>query len=74
MGEGTIGTPFAALAEQFPDVKMGSYPQMGQSFVMTELVLRSSDDERLALAAEAVKAMVAEAHRAAGLSDDIEVY
>lgn len=74
VGEGTIGTPFAALAEQFPDVKMGSYPQMGQSFVMTELVLRSSDDDRLALAAEAVKAMVAEAHRAAGLSDDIEVY
>ena len=74
VGEGTIGTPFAALAEQFPDVKMGSYPQMGQSFVMTELVLRSSDDDRLALAAEAVKAMVAEAHRAAGLSDNIEVY
>ncbi len=74
VGEGTIGTPFATLAEQFPDVKMGSYPQMGQSFVMTELVLRSSDDDRLALAAEAVKAMVAEAHRAAGLSDDIEVY
>lgn len=74
VGEGTIGTPFAALAEQFPDVKMGSYPQMGQSFVMTELVLRSSDDDRLALAAEAVRAMVAEAHRAAGLSDDIEVY
>lgn len=74
VGEGTIGTPFAALAEAFPDVKMGSYPQMGQSFVMTELVLRSSDDERLALAAAAVRAMVEEAHRAAGLSTDIEVY
>ncbi len=73
VGEGTIGGPLGRLQEAFPDVKMGSYPQMGQNFVMTELVLRSSDETRLAEAAEAVKAMVAEAHRAAGLPEEIDV-
>ncbi len=67
VGEGNIGSPLAALQEQFPDVKMGSYPRMGDGTVMTELVLRSSDEARLAVAAKAVYAMVAEAHTAAGL-------
>ncbi len=44
VGEGGIGGPLGALQAEFPDVKMGSYPQMGQNFVMTELVLRSSDE------------------------------
>ena len=74
VGEGTIGGPLGRLQEEFPDVKMGSYPQMGQNFVMTELVLRSSDEARLAEAADRVRAMVAEAHRAAGLSEAVEVY
>lgn len=67
VGEGNIGTPFAALQQQFPDVKMGSYPRMGNGAVMTELVLRSSDEARLAEAAKAVHAMVAAAHQKAGL-------
>lgn len=74
VGEGTIGGPLGRLQEEFPDVKMGSYPQMGQTFVMTELVLRSADEARLAEAAGRVRAMVAEAHRAAGLSADVEAY
>ena len=74
VGEGSIGGPLGRLQEQFPDVKMGSYPQMGRASVMTELVLRSSDEARLAEAAEAVKAMVAEAHGAAGLPAEIEAY
>jgi hypothetical protein len=41
---------------------------------MTELVLRSSDEARLAEAADRVRGMVAEAHRAAGLSPDVEAY
>ncbi|HWA17905.1 MAG TPA: molybdopterin-binding protein [Devosia sp.] len=67
VGEGTIGTPLAALQQQFPDVKMGSYPRMGDGAVMTELVLRSSDPVSLEAAAKAVHAMVAEAHSNAGL-------
>jgi molybdenum cofactor synthesis domain-containing protein len=73
VGEGTIGGPLARLQEQFPDVKMGSYPQMGQNFVMTELVLRSVDEARLAEAARQVQAMVLEAHRKAGIAG-IEAY
>lgn len=74
VGEGTIGGPLGRLQDEFPDVKMGSYPQMGQTFVMTELVLRSSDEARLAEAAGRVRGIVAEAHRAAGLSTEVEAY
>ena len=74
VGEGTIGGPLGRIQEEFPDVKMGSYPQMGQTFVMTELVLRSSDEARLGEAAGRVREMVAEAHRAAGLSAEVEAY
>jgi molybdenum cofactor synthesis domain-containing protein len=69
VGEGNIGGPLAALQEQFPDVKMGSYPRMGDGTVMTELVLRSSDEIRLRNAAAAVHLMVAAEHRRAGLPD-----
>jgi hypothetical protein len=69
VGEGNIGGPLAALQGQFPDVKMGSYPRMGDGTVMTELVLRSSDQTRLGEAAAAVHQMVAAEHRRAGLPD-----
>ena len=68
VGEGTLGGPLGALQAEFPDVKMGSYPQMGKGPVMTELVLRSSDEARLAEAAERVRAMVAAAHEKAGVA------
>ncbi len=68
VGEGTLGGPLGALQEQFPDVKMGSYPQMGRDKVMTELVLRSADEARLAEAADAVRAMVVDAHQKAGVA------
>jgi len=68
VGEGTVGGPLAALQEQYPAVKMGSYPQMGHGKVMTELVLRSSDEALLAEAAEQVRAMVAAAHEKAGVA------
>ena len=74
VGEGAIGGPFGQLQDEFPDVKMGSYPQMGQNFVMTELVLRSADEQRLTEAADRVRAMVAEVHRVAGLPAPAETY
>ncbi|MBI4048088.1 MAG: competence/damage-inducible protein A, partial [Devosia nanyangense] len=67
VGEGTVGGPLAALQAEFPDVKMGSYPQMGANYVRTELVLRSSDEARLNAAAAKVRDMVNAAHQAAGL-------
>jgi len=68
VGEGTLGGPLGVLQAEYPDVKMGSYPQMGKDRVMTELVLRSSDEARLAEAAEKVRAMVAAAHEKAGVA------
>jgi len=74
VGEGSIGTAFGHIQEEFPDVKMGSYPRMGATSAMTELVLRSPDEARLALAAERVKAMVAAAHKHAGFAEAVEAY
>lgn len=74
VGEGAIGGPLGRLQDEFPDVKMGSYPQMGQTFVHTELVLRSADQERLRKAADRVREMVTAAHRAAGLPAPVDVY
>jgi len=67
VGEGNIGGPLAALQQQYPDVKMGSYPRMGDGTVMTELVLRSPDQTRLRQATQAVYDMVAAEHAKAGL-------
>lgn len=68
VGEGTVGGPLGELQAQYPDVKMGSYPQMGKDRVMTELVLRSSDEGRLEEAAGKVRDMVAAAHAKAGIT------
>ena len=70
----SIGEVLSLLQEEFPDVKMGSYPRMGQNYVMTELVLRSADEGRLAEAAAKVKEMVRLAHIKAGLPEVAEVY
>ncbi len=67
VGEGSIGSAFARVQDEFPDVRMGSYPRMGDGPVRTELVLRATDERRLAIAAEAVRAMVAAAHASAGI-------
>jgi molybdenum cofactor synthesis domain-containing protein len=74
VGEGAIGGPFGRLQEEYPDVKMGSYPQFGHGYVMTELVLRSSDEARLAEVAVKVREMVRQAHAAAGVPETAEAY
>lgn len=61
MREGDIASPFATLQARFPDVTMGSYPTFDPAIgPVTVLVLRSRDEARLAEAATAVEAMVAE--------------
>lgn len=67
VGEGAVGDAFAALQLRYPDVKMGSYPQMGTGRVSTDLVLRATDQDRLAEAAEAVREMVRGAEARAGI-------
>jgi len=42
-GEGEIATPFAALAAEFPDLSMGSYPFTQNGAFGTNLVIRGTD-------------------------------
>lgn len=72
VGEGSIGSAFSAIQDEFPDVKMGSYPRMGAGVVRTELVLRGADAERLDAAETRVRAMVAAAHSAAGIAQSAD--
>src|SRR5690606_34180952 len=37
VGEGAIGDPLGEIQSRYPDVKIGSYPQMGHAFIMTYL-------------------------------------
>jgi len=69
VGEGIIAGPLAALQQEYPDVKMGSYPRMGDGAIRTELVLRSSDEPLLEEATARLRRIVADAHRAAGIAD-----
>ena len=59
--EGDIASPFGAVQARFPDVAMGSYPGFKEGIgYTTTLVLRSREEVRLAEAAQAVEAMLAE--------------
>ena len=46
-GEGEIAGPFGALAEEFPDLSMGSYPFIQNGAHGTNLVVRGTDPARL---------------------------
>lgn len=62
VGEGAIGDPLGEIQSRYPDVKIGSYPQMGHAFIMTYLVMRSHDIERLEAATAEVQALVDRLH------------
>lgn len=57
--ESVIADDLNALQDQYPQVDMGSYPNYQHGVFSTSLVLRCSDEDLLAKAAEAVRAMVA---------------
>lgn len=46
-GEGEIAAPFGALAAEFPDLSMGSYPFIQHGAHGTNLVIRGTDPGRL---------------------------
>jgi molybdenum cofactor synthesis domain-containing protein len=56
--EGEIAGPFAELQHRYPDVPMGSYPFQRDGKPGTQLVLRSTDPERLAAAEAELKALL----------------
>lgn len=49
-GEGEIAGPFGALAAEFPDLSMGSYPFLRNGAHGTNLVIRGTDPGRLGMA------------------------
>jgi molybdenum cofactor synthesis domain-containing protein len=56
--EGKIAAGFGALQDTYPDVEMGSYPFSRDGRFATRLVLRSSDEDRLAAAAAELDALI----------------
>jgi len=59
--EGEIAELFRAHAGAFPDIAMGSYPQVSESGTYwTQLVLRCTDQARLDMAAQQLREMLAE--------------
>ncbi len=59
MGEGRIAAGLGAIQKDFPDVSIGSYPKMLDGGFATDIVLRSRDAERLAVAVRAVEELIA---------------
>ncbi|HEV2554707.1 MAG TPA: competence/damage-inducible protein A [Bosea sp. (in: a-proteobacteria)] len=57
--EGDIGTALAEVAKAHPNVSIGSYPFFSETGPDTNVVVRSRDPDALAVAMEAVKAMIA---------------
>ncbi|MBM3516588.1 MAG: competence/damage-inducible protein A [Alphaproteobacteria bacterium] len=53
--EGEMAAPLAAVQERFPEVEIGSYPYFRQGRLGASIVLRATDAQRLASAAEAVR-------------------
>ena len=62
VGEGALGDPLAEIQSRYDDVKIGSYPQMGHTHILTHLVLRSADIARLDEATAEVEALVDALH------------
>ena len=56
--EGDMAPGLGALQERYPDVQMGSYPYFEKGKLGTSLVLRSSDEDRLAQALKALWEML----------------
>ena len=58
--ESVLAPGFEALQERFPEIEMGSYPFNREGRFGSSLVLRTANRERLAQAAEGLRAFVAE--------------
>jgi molybdenum cofactor synthesis domain-containing protein len=56
--EGDIGTALAEVAKAHPEVSIGSYPFFSEAGPDTNIVVRSRDPEKLAVAMAAVQAMI----------------
>lgn len=62
VGESTVSAALGRIQDDYPDVKIGSYPQMGKLPVYTQLVLRATDENLLEEATQKVREMVDAIH------------
>jgi molybdenum cofactor synthesis domain-containing protein len=58
LGEGMIAAGLGAIAAEYPDLSVGSYPYFRAGKFGTSLVLRGTDAVRLSTATEAVRVLV----------------
>ncbi len=59
-GEGVIGARLGTIQRAHPNTVIGSYPKMVDGGYMVDLVVRARDDDKIAAAAEAIRAMLIE--------------
>ena len=59
-GEGEVAAPFGALAAEFPDLSMGSYPFQANGAYGTNLVIRGTDGVRIDAAMTRLAALFGE--------------
>lgn len=59
-GEGEVAAPFGALAAEFPDLSMGSYPFQANGAYGTNLVIRGTDGARIDAAMTRLAALFGE--------------
>ena len=59
-GEGEVAAPFGALAEEFPDLSLGSYPFVQNGAMGTNLVIRGTDAGRISAAMTRLAALFPE--------------
>ena len=59
LGEGTVAEGFGALAAEYPDLSMGSYPFTQDGAYGTNLVIRGADGAQVAAAMARLTAMFA---------------
>ncbi len=67
VGESVIAGALKGIQDQYGDIKIGSYPRMGEKPVFTEVVLRGSDERRLDEATQKVHRAVDKAHAEHGV-------
>lgn len=67
VGESTVAAGLGEIQEKYPQLRIGSYPQMGGRPVFTQLVLRGTDAALLDKAAAEVKSLVDKLHAEKGV-------
>jgi molybdenum cofactor synthesis domain-containing protein len=68
VGESVVAEALGAIQDEFDDIRIGSYPQMGKPPIYTQLVLRGTNAARLEQAKKKITALVETVHREHGIS------